>query len=106
MLSYPIDEAETLLSSKLSTAKTSLSNCEEDLDFLREQITVSLKAFATRVTATDHAVDNGGRYSKSLQLGGCAEAKGQGRGGGREEEREVPRRIIQKKRSFWYLMCP
>lgn len=40
MLSYPIDEAETLLSSKLSTAKTSLSNCEEDLDFLREQITV------------------------------------------------------------------
>ncbi|KIL91712.1 hypothetical protein FAVG1_05329 [Fusarium avenaceum] len=39
MLSYPIDEAETLLSSKLSTAKTSLSNCEEDLDFLREQIT-------------------------------------------------------------------
>ncbi|KAI9147747.1 putative prefoldin subunit 3 [Paramyrothecium foliicola] len=39
MLSYPIDEAETLLSTKLSTAKTSLSNCEEDLDFLREQIT-------------------------------------------------------------------
>ncbi|KND93013.1 putative prefoldin subunit 3 [Tolypocladium ophioglossoides CBS 100239] len=39
MLSYPVDEAETLLSSKLSTAKTSLSNCEEDLDFLREQIT-------------------------------------------------------------------
>ena len=41
MLSYPIDEAEELLSSKLTTAKTSLSNCEEDLDFLREQITVS-----------------------------------------------------------------
>ena len=41
MLSYPVDEAETLLGSKLSTAKTSLSNCEEDLDFLREQITVS-----------------------------------------------------------------
>ena len=40
MLSYPIDEAETLLDSKLTTAKTSLSNCEEDLDFLREQITV------------------------------------------------------------------
>lgn len=42
MLSYPIDEAETLLGSKLSTAKLSLSNCEEDLDFLREQITVSI----------------------------------------------------------------
>ncbi|KAL7919304.1 Prefoldin subunit domain-containing protein [Trichoderma austrokoningii] len=39
MLSYPIDEAETLLTSKLSAARTSLSNCEEDLDFLREQIT-------------------------------------------------------------------
>lgn len=41
MLSYPIDEAEELLSTKLKAAKTSLSNCEEDLDFLREQITVS-----------------------------------------------------------------
>lgn len=40
MLSYPIDEAEALLQTKLTTAKTSLSNCEEDLDFLREQITV------------------------------------------------------------------
>jgi Prefoldin subunit len=40
MLTYPIDEAEALLSTKLATAKTSLSNCEEDLDFLREQITV------------------------------------------------------------------
>jgi hypothetical protein len=41
MLAYPIPEAEELLQSKLSTAKTSLSNCEEDMDFLREQITVS-----------------------------------------------------------------
>lgn len=40
MLSYPIDEAEALLESKLQAAKQSLSNCEEDLDFLREQITV------------------------------------------------------------------
>ncbi len=40
MLSYPIDEAESLLDSKLQAAKLSLSNCEEDLDFLREQITV------------------------------------------------------------------
>lgn len=40
MLSYPIDEAETLLEQKHSAAKQSLSNCEEDLDFLREQITV------------------------------------------------------------------
>ncbi|KAH8819647.1 Prefoldin subunit-domain-containing protein [Xylogone sp. PMI_703] len=39
MLSYPIDEAEELLSSKLAAAKQNLANCEEDLDFLREQIT-------------------------------------------------------------------
>jgi hypothetical protein len=42
MLSYPIKEAEELLSSKLAAAKQSLENCEEDLDFLREQITVCL----------------------------------------------------------------
>jgi hypothetical protein len=40
MLSYPIDEAEQLLTTKLTTAKKSFANCEEDLDFLREQITV------------------------------------------------------------------
>ena len=40
MLSYPVDEAESLLQTKLSGAQQSLSNCEEDLDFLREQITV------------------------------------------------------------------
>ncbi|RQM07583.1 hypothetical protein DH86_00002046 [Scytalidium sp. 3C] len=39
MLSYPIDEAEELLASKLAAAKQNLANCEEDLDFLREQIT-------------------------------------------------------------------
>ena len=40
MLSYPTAEAEVLLKSKLSAAQQSLANCEEDLDFLREQITV------------------------------------------------------------------
>ena len=40
MLSYPIDEAETLLEGKLSGAQQTLANCEEDLDFLREQVTV------------------------------------------------------------------
>ncbi len=41
MLSYPIAEAETLLESRLAVAQESLANCEEDLDFLREQITVT-----------------------------------------------------------------
>lgn len=42
MLSYPLPEAETLLISKLDTAQQSLANCEDDVDFLREQITVCL----------------------------------------------------------------
>ena len=41
MLSYPVEEAETLLEGKFSGALSTLANCEEDLDFLREQITVS-----------------------------------------------------------------
>jgi len=39
MLAYPLADAESLLDSKLEAAKTSLGNSEEDLDFLREQIT-------------------------------------------------------------------
>ena len=41
MLSYPLSEAEELLESRLNAAQTSLATCEEDLDFLREQITVN-----------------------------------------------------------------
>jgi hypothetical protein len=40
MLAYPTDEAETMLEEKLRAAQSSLDNCEEDLEFLREQITV------------------------------------------------------------------
>lgn len=40
MLAYSIPEAQDLLESKLTAAQQSLDNCEEDLDFLREQITV------------------------------------------------------------------
>jgi hypothetical protein len=66
MLSYPIDEAEVLLGSKLTTAQTSLTNCEEDLDFLREQITVRLCLFDLANTLSDIKLDNGGCYRKSL----------------------------------------
>ncbi|KAL9029549.1 MAG: hypothetical protein Q9196_002229, partial [Gyalolechia fulgens] len=48
MLAYPTPEAEKLLQSKLSTAQRSLENCEEDLDFLREQIT-TLEVATARV---------------------------------------------------------
>ncbi|EPQ55611.1 Prefoldin, subunit 3 [Gloeophyllum trabeum ATCC 11539] len=40
MLSYKLPAAITLLESKLETAESSLKNTVEDLEFLREQITV------------------------------------------------------------------
>ncbi|KAL1967601.1 hypothetical protein VTN77DRAFT_3116 [Rasamsonia byssochlamydoides] len=48
MLAYPIDEAETMLEEKLRAAESSLRNCEEDLEFLREQIT-TLEVATARV---------------------------------------------------------
>lgn len=39
MLEYTCEEAKDLLTSKLETAKTSLKNTLEDLEFLRDQIT-------------------------------------------------------------------
>jgi hypothetical protein len=48
MLAYPLPEAQTLLESKLEVAKTSLAACEEDMDFLREQITVGARDRITR----------------------------------------------------------
>lgn len=40
MLSYPIPEAVTLLTSKLESAQNNLKAVVDDLEFLREQITV------------------------------------------------------------------
>ncbi|KAH8692990.1 putative prefoldin subunit 3 [Talaromyces proteolyticus] len=48
MLAYPIDEAEGMLAEKLRAAELSLENCEEDLEFLREQIT-TLEVATARV---------------------------------------------------------
>ncbi|RVD84539.1 uncharacterized protein DFL_006285 [Arthrobotrys flagrans] len=39
MLAYPNEEAIAMLKQKLSAAQESLRNCEEDIDFLRQQIT-------------------------------------------------------------------
>jgi hypothetical protein len=39
MLEYPLDEARDLLTEKLAKAKQSLKEVNEDLEFLREQIT-------------------------------------------------------------------
>ncbi len=40
MLSYKIPEAIALLKSKLEAAETSLENTIEDLEFIREQLTI------------------------------------------------------------------
>lgn len=42
MLAYPIEEAVSMLEEKMNAAESSLANCEEDLEFLREQITVRI----------------------------------------------------------------
>jgi hypothetical protein len=64
MLAYPIEEAETMLEEKLKAAKASLGNCEEDLEFLREQITVRFIVYARDSLLTVY------RRSK-LQRQGC-----------------------------------
>jgi hypothetical protein len=46
MLLYPLHEAVLLLSEKLAVAKRSLRHTKEDLEFLREQITVMEVNFA------------------------------------------------------------
>jgi DNA-binding transcriptional regulator YiaG len=46
MLLYPLSEAITLLAQKLAVANKSLENTQEDLEFLREQVTVMEVNFA------------------------------------------------------------
>lgn len=75
MLSYPVAEATTLLESKLSTAQQSLENCEEDLDFLREQITVSFCQHSAETLIADGGPDVGSSDCSSIQLGGHDEAE-------------------------------
>lgn len=41
MLEYPLDEAKALLTKNLSTSTSNLKQIEEDLEFLRDQITTS-----------------------------------------------------------------
>ncbi|KAJ9604085.1 hypothetical protein H2200_011608 [Cladophialophora chaetospira] len=46
MVAYPLNEAEELLQGKLDKAKESLTACDEDLEFLRVQITTLEVAIA------------------------------------------------------------
>jgi len=76
MLAYPIEEAETLLQSKLKTAQDSLQSCEEDLDFLREQIT-TMEVATARVYNWDVAQRRKDKLSgESIEQGKAAEPNG------------------------------
>ena len=46
MLTYPLQEAEELLESKLTAARKTIGEVEEDLEWLREQLTVMEVNFA------------------------------------------------------------
>lgn len=69
MLMYPLGEAVLLLSEKLSTAKKNLTNIREDLEFLREQVTVMEVNFA-RV----HNVSSSVLWCKSKRVDGADRA--------------------------------
>jgi prefoldin subunit 5 len=71
MLSYPLQAAESLLESRLETARRNLSNCEEDMDFLREQIT-TMEVATARV------------YNWDVQQRRKEREKGEGKGGSAE----------------------
>ncbi|KAK4549224.1 peptide chain release factor 1 [Oleoguttula mirabilis] len=73
MLAYPIPEAQVLLESKLEAAQSSLTNCDEDLDFLREQIT-TMEVATARVYNWD--------------VGMRRKEKGDGKGDGDDEKKE------------------
>lgn len=77
MLAYSLREAEELLVSKLETAQQSLSNCEEDLDFLREQITTMEVA-----TARVYNWDVGQRRKEKGDGDGDEKVNGKGEVGG------------------------
>jgi prefoldin subunit 5 len=76
MLSYSLPDAVELLSSKLSTAKASLITCEEDLEFLREQITVGCVVALGGCLLTE--LDARGCICSRVQLGHCAAQERQG----------------------------
>ena len=102
MLSYPIEEAEELLSSKLAAAKQNLANCEEDHDFLREQITVRgpcTLAIRIQLIVANGEPDHGGRHRAGVQLGCHDEAEratGAGGAGGKGEEWQ-PQRLKSRE---------
>jgi len=81
MLAYPLEEAKELLEGKLEGAREKEGECEEDLEFLREQIT-TLEVATARV----YNWDVGMRRKERLEAGG--EEAGKGKSGKKDEEED------------------
>jgi len=75
MASYPLEDAEVLLRSKLEKAKESLKANEEDLEFLRVQITTVEVAMA-RVWNWDVGEKRKRRKEEAAEGGGGRPGKG------------------------------
>ena len=71
MLSYPPAEARTLLAEKLAAARGTLSNCEEDLEFIREQVT-TLEVNVARVYNWDVGRRRADKDAQGIRGGGVA----------------------------------
>ena len=80
MLEYPVDDAIVLLSKNLETAKSSLLQVDEDLDFLKDQCTTievgilpkikkCMALFDVRECQCTFYLNAFPRYGTSVQLG-------------------------------------
>ncbi len=78
MVAYPLAEAEEMLGQKLVTAKESLGACEEDLEFLRVQIT-TLEVATARVYNWD-VMEKRKLKAEGKAVDGEEEEKGEGDG--------------------------
>jgi hypothetical protein len=72
MLMYPLPEAAELLSTKLSGAKKNLTEVVEDLEWIREQVTVMEVNFARvhNVSLREWGDGRGGRGQRRCERGG------------------------------------
>lgn len=81
MVAYPLAEAEEMLAGKLEKARESLRAAEEDLEFLRVQIT-TLEVATARVYNWDIMEKRRLRAEGKLVDGPGEEGEGDGKGGG------------------------
>ena len=81
MVAYPLDEAEEMLQGKLDKARNSLNAAEEDLEFLRVQIT-TLEVAIARVHNWDVGEKRRLRAAGLLKDEGAGKGKGKGKGKG------------------------